>query len=59
MYKIIYSVITIFWILDILNLPFMAMFDTTYQINGWAWFLIWLLIPSTDVVVKHKWEDDE
>lgn len=59
MYKFLYAVITIFWILDILNLPFMQMFDTTYQINGWVWFLIWIMLPSTQTVVEHKWSDDE
>ena len=33
-----------FWILDILNLPFMYMFDTTYPINGLAWFFIWFIL---------------
>lgn len=46
MYKIIYTVITIFWILDICNLPFMEMFDTTYPINTWVWFLIYIFMPS-------------
>lgn len=52
MYYIFYACLIIFWILDILNVPFMAMFDTTYAINGWAWFLIWLLIPHP------KYDDD-
>lgn len=59
MYKFLYAVITIFWILDILNLPFMQMFDTTYPINGWAWFLIWIMLPSTQTVVEHKWSDED
>lgn len=40
MFYIFESAITIFWICDILNMPFMQMFDTTYPINGLAWFLI-------------------
>ena len=32
------------------------MFDTTYAINGWAWFLIWLLLPSTS---NNKGNDSE
>lgn len=47
MYKILYTVIIIFWILDICNLPFMAMFDTTYPINDIEWFLILMFLPST------------
>lgn len=54
MYKIFYSLVSIFWVLDILNMPFMQMFDTTYPINGWAWFLILMLIPSTETVVKYN-----
>lgn len=34
--------LVIFWVLDIINVPFMEVFDTTYPINGLAWFLIWL-----------------
>ena len=46
MYRTFYNLLTIFWVLDILNLPFMEMFDTTYQINGLAWFFIWMFIPT-------------
>jgi hypothetical protein len=60
MYKIIYAAITIFWIFDICNLPFMEMFDTTYPINTLEWLLIWIFIPSTKTVVKHiKDKEDE
>lgn len=58
MYKIFYSILTIFWLLDIMDMPFMQMFDTTYPINGWAWFLIWMFVPSTETVVKHRNGDD-
>lgn len=58
MYKIFYSILTIFWLLDIMDMPFMQMFDTTYPINGWAWFLIWMFVPSTETVVKHRNEGD-
>ena len=58
MYKVFYSALIIFWILDILNMPFMRVFDTTYPINEWAWFLIWVLIPSTETIVRYKDEDD-
>lgn len=34
--------LTAFWILDICNLPFMEMFDTTYPVNGVVWFLAFL-----------------
>lgn len=58
MYNIFYSVLIIFWIFDIINMPFMQMFDTTYPINGWAWFLIWMFIPSTETIVRYKDKDD-
>lgn len=41
--------VTVFWIMDILNLPFMAMFDTTYPINDEFWFLVILLTGLIDL----------
>lgn len=41
---LINTCIIIFWILDVLNMPFMAQFDTIYPINGLFWLLIWILI---------------
>lgn len=52
MFYIFESAITIFWICDILNMPFMQMFDTTYPINGLAWFLIWMFLPEVENVSK-------
>ncbi len=40
---LIRTAVTIFWIMDILNMPFMVMFDTVYPLNGWFWFLVILL----------------
>ena len=40
---LIRTVVTVFWILDICNMPFMEMFDTTYPLNGWFYFLVGLL----------------
>lgn len=59
MYKIFYAIVTIFWILDILNLPFMEIFDTKYPINTIAWILIWILLPSTEKVIRYKNDNDE
>lgn len=50
MYKIFVALLRIVWILDVLNLPFMAFLDTTFPINGWAWFFIWLLIPAIEII---------
>lgn len=46
MYKTFYYTLTIVWILDILNLPFMDFLDITYPINGLEWLFIWIFIPS-------------
>ena len=35
--------------MDVIDLPFMKMFDTTYAINTLAWFLIWGLVPSVEI----------
>ena len=37
-------VILIFWILDITNMPFMEIFDTTYPLNEEFWALIWIFV---------------
>lgn len=47
MYKLTVAILTIIWILDILNIPCMSFLDTTLPINTLAWFLIWLFIPKT------------
>lgn len=54
MYKIFVACLSIFWIFDILNMPFMQMFDTTYPVNFWAWLLIWLFIPGCGAVSRCK-----
>lgn len=59
MYKTFYALLTIVWVLDILNLPFVEVLDTTYAINGWTWFWIWVLLPSTKQVNTHKFEIDK
>ena len=46
MYKTFRTMIHIFWLLDICNMPFMEIFDTLYPINGLMWLLIFLTIPS-------------
>lgn len=32
-----------FWLMDILNMPFMEMFDTTYPLNGVFYFGMFLI----------------
>lgn len=45
-YKIFVALLTIVWILDILNLPFMTPLDVDIPINGLVWFLIWVFLPA-------------
>ena len=41
--RFIKMAITIFWILDICNIPFMQMFDTTYPLNELFWLIVWMI----------------
>lgn len=54
MYKTFKALLTIIWLIDIFNINFMIgdtniayFLDNTLPINGWLWFFIWLLIPSS------------
>ena len=47
------ELIGLFWLADIMNLPFMEMFDTTYPLNGWFWFFGWILISLINENWKH------
>lgn len=38
-----WDLVWIFWICDILNLPFMEMFDTTYPLNTLFWFIVFVV----------------
>lgn len=40
------ELIGLFWIADVMNLPFMEMFDTVYELNELFWFWGWLLIMA-------------
>lgn len=40
------ELIGLFWIADVMNLPFMEMFDTVYELNELFWFLGWILIMA-------------
>ena len=42
--KLLSTAFTLFWICDILNMPFMEQFDTTYPLNAafyWLVFIFW------------------
>lgn len=47
------TAITIFWIMDICNLPFMEMFDTTYPLNGMFWLLVYIFVGGFSIEVKR------
>lgn len=51
MFKFLCAVISIFWAFDVLNLPFMEMFDTTYPINIVAWIAILFVLSTVGEVV--------
>lgn len=42
------ELIVIFWIMDVLNLPFMEIFDTTYPLNDVFWFLVLMFTGALD-----------
>lgn len=53
------SILIIFWIFDVLNLPFMEKFDTTYPINTLAWLLIWIFVLiEININMNDEDEDD-
>lgn len=51
MFKFLCAVISIFWAFDVLNLPFMEMFDTTYPINIMAWIAILFVLSTVGELV--------
>ena len=53
LYAIFKTLITIVWIVDILNIDFLIngvhvaeFLDVTIPINGWFWLLMWLFSPT-------------
>lgn len=59
MYKIFYACLVIVWVMDILNFPFMAFIDVNVPVNFLGWLLIWLSVPGTATVVRHKDEKED
>ena len=35
--KVVRYITSVLWLMDVMNLPFMEMFDTTYPLNGLFW----------------------
>ena len=53
MFRALKTSIELFWIADIINLPFMEIFDTTYPLNGWVW-TITLVILAVEESFENK-----
>lgn len=48
------NLITIFWLLDVMNFQFMEMFDTTYPLNGLFWFFALILTADYDSIERQN-----
>ena len=60
MFKTFRCLFHIFWIMDVMNMPFMEQFDTTYPLNGLFWLLAIIIVGwETGFKVEvHKNEQD-
>ncbi len=65
LYRIFKAIIIIIWIIDILNINFVingvnvaSFLDVTVPLNGWFWFLIFLFLPSSEIIYKSKKGED-
>lgn len=63
MFKIIKTLFIIVWLIDICNLSITingvsyltaSMLDVDIPINFWFWFIFWLLVPSSDTLVRER-----
>lgn len=52
LYNLSSTTIIAFWFMDLCNFPFMQIFDTVYQINGWAWFAIYIFLVIIKDIIK-------
>lgn len=61
MFKTFKCLFDIFWLMDIMNLPFMKEFDTTYPLNGlfWTFAIIIVAYESGSQGVKLEVKKDE
>ena len=57
LYWLVRVVIIVFWILDILNMPFMVQFDTVYPLNTLFWLLVFIFIPTMDAKININYEE--
>lgn len=54
MYTTFKAIITIIWVLDIINVPQAEFLDTTLPINFLGWLLILLFMPTANATITHK-----
>lgn len=54
MINLLKFLILIFWILDITDMPFMEMFDTTYPMNTLFWRMIWIFVMDSEIETYDK-----
>ena len=52
--RLIKTAVALFWIMDILNMPFMEMFDTTYPLNTLFWILVFALCGGVKITIKSE-----
>lgn len=50
---VIQKLIKLFWICDILNMPFMEMFDITYPLNTEFWILVFIFVLGTENIIGN------
>ena len=51
---LIKTAVTLFWVMDILNMPFMEMFDTTYPLNTLFWIFVFVLCDDVKITIKRE-----
>lgn len=54
MFRAIKLLIEIFWVMDILDLPFMEIFDTKYPLNGLFWIATIILLVFEEAQEKDR-----
>ena len=59
MKAIIKTFITLFWICDIFNMPFMKVFDTTYPFNTLFWILVFIFCGGIKIKIKYDYKMGE
>ena len=61
MFKIFKTLLLIIWIIDICDINFIfngvevaKFLDETIAINFWGWFLFWLLVPTSTIIIERS-----